>query len=90
VGLLLLLCALVFFVYFLGESAGRESPTRTKQVKDIASAETQLKNLKTDLSATTTPPWLHFTGVLLIIYLILKLFGLWRGDDDGHYHQHRH
>lgn len=89
-GLLVLLCALVFFVFFLGESAGRESPSRSKQVQDIANAETQLKNLKTNLHATTTPPLLYFIGVLVIIYLILKVFGLRMDDDDRHYHRRRH
>jgi hypothetical protein len=89
VGLLVLL-ALVFFVYFLGEHAGRESPTRNKQVQDIASAETQLENLKTNLHATTTSPWLYLIGVLVVIYLILKMFGMWHDDDDRYYHRRRH
>jgi Na+/H+ antiporter NhaC len=87
---LLVLCALVFFVYFLGEHAGRESPSRTKQVQDIVKTEAELKNLKTNLYATTTPPWLSLLAVLFVIFLILKMFGLWHDDDDRHYHRRRH
>lgn len=85
---LLVLLALVFVVYFLGEHAGRESPSRTKQVQEIVKTEAELKNLKTNLHATTTSPWASLIVVLIVVFLILKLFGF--DDDDRHYHRRRH
>jgi hypothetical protein len=88
VGLLLFLGALAFIAYLLGEQAGRESPARSKQLQEIVSKEAELKNLKSNLNATTTAPWLHILCILLLVLLFLFF---WRdGGGDYQIYRHRH
>jgi thiosulfate reductase cytochrome b subunit len=90
VGLLVLvLCALVFVVYSLGEHAGRQNPSRTEHVKEIVKLEAELKNRKSDLYSKYTPRSFLFSIVVLVIVLILMLFG-GVGGDDHHYYNRRH
>ena len=86
---LFLLCVLVFAVYFLGEHAGRQAPSRNQKVHDIVRIEADLKNRKSDLYANYTPPSLLFLVVIAVIVLILMLFGKVSRDDDEYYY-HRH
>ena len=83
---LFLLLGFLLIVYLLGEHAGRESLSRSKQLQEIVKQEAELKNLKTNLRSTTTSPWMHLVVVLLLVFAMLKLLGAWR-DDDGHNHR---
>lgn len=89
-GLLVLLCALVFFVYFLGEHAGTQSSTRQVKVDKVTKAKADLDIAKNDLHTNTTPPAVLLGAVLVVIVLILKLFGAWSDDDDRYHHRRRH
>jgi F0F1-type ATP synthase membrane subunit a len=82
-----LLCALVFSVYFLGERAGRENPGRSQHVQEIVKLEAELKNRKADLYSKYTPQSFVFVWVVLVVVLILMLFGA-LGHDDPRYLRH--
>lgn len=84
-----LILGLLIVAFLVGEHSGRESPTRTKQVQDIATKESELKNLKTNLHATTTSPWLQVTLLLFLLFVVLGALGAWR-DDGGRRYYHRH
>jgi Mg2+/citrate symporter len=84
---LVLILGFLLFVYLLGEHAGRESPSRSKQVQEIVKAEADLKNLKTNLHSTTTSPWLHWFAILLALIVVYWLLGGFR--DDGYYREYR-
>jgi hypothetical protein len=83
---LLALIALVVVVYLLGEQWGRESPTRTKYLKDIVTKKAELENLKTDLTQKTTSPFLHLIIVVALIVLLFMLAG--PGGFGGEFHSH--
>jgi len=83
-----LLCALVFSVYFLGERAGRQDPARSQQVQEIVKLEAELKNRKTDLYSKYTPPSLMFAWIIIVVVVILMLFGGLGHDDARHFHRH--
>lgn len=76
-----LIVGFLLIVYLLGEHAGRESPTRSKQLQEIVKAEADLKNLKTNLHNTTTSPWAHWVAILLLLIVVFWVFG---GSHDGY------
>jgi hypothetical protein len=79
---------LVFFVYLLGEIAGREGPSRNEHVKEIVKLEAELKNRKSDLSSKFTSPSFQILGLLLVIVVIFLL--LVSPGDDHNYYMRRH
>jgi type IV secretory pathway VirB2 component (pilin) len=85
---LLVIGALLFIIYLLGEQAGREGPSRSKQLQEIVSKKAELKNMQSQLGSSTTSPIAHIIVVVAIIFLLLKIFGLWNDDDD--YYRRRH
>lgn len=78
--LFIIFIGVLLIVYVLGEHAGREGPTRNKQLQEIVKQEAELKNLKSNLHATTTSPWMHLVVVLILVFVLLSLIG--RRDDD--------
>jgi hypothetical protein len=78
---LILILGFLLVVYLLGEQAGREGPTRSKQLQDIVKAEADLKNLKTNLHSSTTSPWLHWLVIVLLVFGVLAALG--SGRDNG-------
>ena len=86
---LLVLFVLVFIIYLLGEQAGREGPSRSKQLQDITSKKAELKNMESQLASSTTSPIAHLLIMGGIIYLLLKFLGLWNDDDDYRYRRRR-
>lgn len=80
---LLLILGFLLFVYMLGEHAGRESPSRSKQLQEIVKQEAELKNLKTGLNSTTTSPWMHLVVILILVYVVLQMLSGGFRDDDG-------
>jgi len=67
---LVLIVGFLMIVYLLGEHAGRESPTRSKQLQEIVKAEADLKNLKTNLHHTTTSPWMHWVAIVVLLIVV--------------------
>lgn len=86
---LLVLGAFLFIVYLLGEQAGREGPARSKQLQEINTKKAELKNAQSQLASSTTSPIAHLIVLGVIVFVLLKIFGLW-DDDDSYYHRRRH
>jgi amino acid transporter len=86
---LVLIVGFLLIVYLLGEHAGRESPTRSKQLQEIVKAEADLKNLKTNLHHTTTSPWAHWIAILLLLIVVFWVFGGFRDDGYREYRRFR-
>lgn len=84
-----LIVGFLLIVYLLGEHAGRESPSRSKQLQDIVKTEAELKNLKTNLHNTTTSPWLHWFAIVLLLIVVFCLFGGFRDDGYRDYRRFR-
>ena len=78
----------MFFVFFLGEYAGRQDPSRSEKVQEIIRLKAELKSRKSELYSKYTPPSFVFAFVVVVIVVILFLFG-GLGRDDYRYH-HRH
>jgi hypothetical protein len=84
---LVLIVGFLLIVYLLGEHAGREGPSRSKQLQDIVKTEAELKNLKTNLHDTTTSPWMHWVAIALLLIVVFWMLG--GGFRDDGYRDYR-
>ena len=82
---MLVFILLLVVVYMLGNQWGRESPSRNKQQQDITTKKAELKNLESQLSSSTTSPFLHLLILFGVLFLLGIVFGGGRSGnwDDG-------
>jgi hypothetical protein len=77
-------------MYLLGAQAGREGPSRSKQLQEIVSKKAEVKNLESQLASNTTSPIVHLLVLGFLAYVLLKFLGVWNDEDDYRYRGRRH